>query len=204
MALGFPSSAPGVFWGHGVSPNTGCRAHAVAQDRLSGPGLLCRLNSAPVKGFEGRGQQKPLTHHLPRGAMQRPEQCNAIPSLSSRASVAGLQVVGNTSSQGESGELPAPRLLPFMSALPSFHISPFPDRARTMNLSKRAVRTRCSQRAERRECQGQWPRLLELVCLPSGLLPACGDSGCGPSSAFSKPDPRRRLSSPCGPSPGVH
>lgn len=59
-----------------VAPQTQAhRLHAVSPGQaLTGP-ALCRLNSAPVKGFEKDvGSKTTLRITYPEGAMQRPEQ----------------------------------------------------------------------------------------------------------------------------------
>lgn len=69
MAGGLDSySAPGVLGVQGTSPNTGPKPALTAPAR-------CRLNSAPVKGFERDvGSKTTLRITYPEGAMQRPEQ----------------------------------------------------------------------------------------------------------------------------------
>lgn len=71
-----PGSLPLGHSGVIVPPQTQAhRLHAVSpRQALTGP-ALCRLNSAPVKGFEKDvGSKTTLRITYPEGAMQRPEQ----------------------------------------------------------------------------------------------------------------------------------
>lgn len=143
---------------------------------LTGP-ALCRLNSAPVKGFEKDvGSKTTLRITYPEGAMQRPEQYER----DSLFVLAGFKwqdfkwlkyivYKERVVSSLYTSSFPS---CPGLSQLPSqpFPLNPVKNKEEAFKRSVNNQKLKDTQTQPRDiEAKGDWPKLLELIFLISAI-----------------------------------